>query len=59
MEKLLADLRNAADNLKMVAHGLRTPLDTSGLEQAVQAVEDAHAKATKLPEPFRAPPETH
>jgi hypothetical protein len=41
MDKLLADLRHAADNLVVVARGLHTPLDTSTFEAALAAVENA------------------
>lgn len=44
MEKLVKELRDAADTLKMVIAGYGFPLDTYVFDAALKAVEDEAAK---------------
>ena len=56
MDKALNDLREAVANLKVVAKGLRYPLDTSTVDKALAAVEAAAGKKPASPPPPPPPP---
>jgi signal transduction histidine kinase len=53
MEKLLADVQDAVNNLRTVAKHLHTPLDTSTVDKALKALSDELLK--KKPTGIAAP----